>query len=240
MRNEWKILTKAGIVAVIAALPFGVPAQAGNMVYNSDFTTDRSVPGVSRRDGTAAIMLLNELIGVTDRTQTLGSRSDSRPNHPNSSNFAYPASYVNAEAPGFVIRTNSIAASSDLISTAVLGGPGFVLDDFFNPSTGSNETNPMNSAVVDIGDVASLDGTGGGIDLDPIQMLGSVSVSIAKYGNIGSSKVAQKFEAMPDLTRENQDRPLVIKWIQSLFKAVSISSQCSNPDGCGSRLVVKE
>ena len=240
MRNKCKSLIKAGIVAAMASSPFVVPALAGNMVYDSDFTTDRGVPSVSQRQGSAATTLLNGLIGGADGNPTLRNRPELGPEHANSTGLTGSAPYANAKPREFVIRANSIAAPSDVDTATALGGPGFPLDDFLNPGTGIHDNDPLNSAVVDIRGIASHGGTRGGIDLDPIEMLGPVSVSIAPYGNIGSSKGVQDLGAVLNLSQEDQDRPLVIKWIHSLLEAVGINNRCSNPDGCDSRLAVKE
>ena len=216
MRRKCKSLIKAGIVAAIASSPFGVPAQAGNIVHDSEFITDRNVPSVPRKDGSAAISLLDELTGGTDRNSTRQSGLDSP------SNLKGSAPNAPADSRGFVIRANSIAAPSDYDTAAVLGATGFVLDEFLNPSTGISENNPINSAVVDIRDVESLGGTRGDVDLDPIQMLGPVSVNIATYGNTGSSnrfvpygtkvspKIVQNFKTIPNKANEYQDQPTVL------------------------------
>ena len=224
----------------MASSPFVVPALAGNMVYDSDFTTDRSVPSVSQRESNAATTLLNGLIGGGDGNATLRNRPELGPKHANSTDLTGSAPYANADSREFVIRSNSIAAPSDVDTATALGGPGFPLDEFLNPGTGIHDNDPLNSAVVDIRGIASHGGTRGGIDLDPIEMLGPVSVSIAPYGNIGSSKVVQNLGIAPNLSNKNQDRPLVIKWINSLLEAVGLDNQCGDPDGCGSRLAVKE
>ncbi len=187
MQNKCNILIKAGLVAAIASLSIGVPAQAGNVIYDSDSTTDSSVPSVSQIDGNTATTL----------------------------------------------------APSDADMAAFLGGPGSALDESFSQSIVITTTNSINTDLVDIRDLALLGGTTGGIDFDPIRMLGPVSESIIPYGNLGSSRVVATLESTPDFSQEMQDRPLVIKWIHSLLEAVGLNERCSDPNGCNRRIAVK-
>ncbi len=240
MQTKCKFLIKVGFVALIASLAISVPAQAGNMLYDSDSTTDGHVPSVSHKDGNTATTLLNELIGATDSIPTFQGGLGSGPSHANSSTFTNLVSSVNSGARVFVIGADSMSAPSDADMAAFLGGPGSALDDSFSPGTVINATNSINTELVDIRDVALLGGTTGGIDFDPIQMLGPVSFGSVPYGNSGSSNVVENLDTMPNLSLKSQDRPLVIRWINSLLEVVGINKQCSNSNGCDNRIAVKQ
>ncbi len=239
MQNKCQTLIKAGFVAVIASMPISLPAQASNMLYDYGSTTDSNVPSVSQKDGNTATTLLDEVIGTTDSNSTFRGSLDLGPNHANSSTFSNLVPPVNSGARVFVIGADSRSAPSDADMAAFLGGPGSALDNFFSPGTVINATHSINTELVDIRDVALLGGTTGGIDFDPIQMLGPVSESIIPYGNLGSSRVVATLESTPDFSQEKQDRPLVIRWIHSLLEAVGINERCSDPNECNRRIAVK-
>ena len=240
MQNKCQTLIKAGFVAVIASMPISLPAQASNMLYDYGSTTDSNVPSVSQKDGNTATTLLDEVIGTTDSNSTFRGSLDLGPNHANSSTFSNLVPPVNSGARVFVIGADSRSAPSDADMAAFLGGPGSALDNFFSPGTVINATHSINTELVDIRDVALLGGTTGGIDFDPIQMLGPVSFGSVPYDNFGSSKAVENLETTPNLSQESQDRPLIIRWINSLLEVVGINKQCSDPNGCDRRIAVKQ
>ena len=111
---------------------------------------------------------------------------------------------------------------------------------FFSPVAVGKTVNSTNTDLFDIRDATLLGRIGGGVDLDPMEMIGPVSDGTMAYGNLGSSLFVGKISPVPNLSNTQDDRPAVIKWIYSLLKAVGINERCDDPDGCGNRVAVKE
>jgi hypothetical protein len=123
---------------------------------------------------------------------------------------------------------------------AILGKSESARHEFFSPVAVGNTTISTNTDFFDIRDSALLGRIGGGVDLDPMEMIGPVSDGTIAYGSIGSSQVVESLGPVPNLTNADQDRPAVIKWIYSLLEAVGINERCNDPEGCGSRVAVNE
>lgn len=131
MRNKCKILTRVGIVAVIASLPMAVHAQPDNLIYVDDFTTGSNMPTELWRDGQTFITILDDLIVAAESSPTREGGPD-------------------GATTGFAPGTNT----PPLI--VVLGGAAPSSDGFSSPDAAIDVINSMTLEVVEFGHIASL------------------------------------------------------------------------------------
>ena len=138
------------------------------------------------------------------------------------------------------IGTDTKTAPSDADVAAILDIAGSAPYEIFSPATVGNATGSANSELFDIRDSALLGRVGGGLDLDPIEMLGPVSDGTLAVGTFGTTQIVESQGSIPILSQGHQDRPAVVRWIYSLLEAVGINERCSDPKGCGGRVATNK
>lgn len=240
MQIKIETMIASGIVAVIASLPIAVPAQAGNMLFGSDFTTGENIPSVLRGDGRSVTTVGIHSVVATERNATrqrarddavYGSAGEPRSssNHTDSPSFANLISYGISGARVFGSEADAIAAPSDANTAAFLAAAGSALADFSSPGAVADAISSMPTDHADIGGGTPFGDNEGGIYLSAVQMLGLGTTGIVSYGNTGSSTTVQEPENLSRLSEALDDRPLVLKWIHSMLEAVGVKSQCDDP-----------
>jgi hypothetical protein len=179
-------------------------ANASNILFVSDFTTDTNIASVLLADGHIVTTVTNDYVSATESNPTLqnplsayhavywsAGESNFGSTHGNAATFSNLTSYVNNGGRVFVTGADSVADPSDPNMVAFVGGSGSALDTTSSPGAVVNIVNSLTTGVVDIRGVVP---TGGGLvaaqsfsDLDAIRNLVANTVGVVpSSGTAGS------------------------------------------------------